>query len=244
MFSVDNYHSSFRGLRHHGSRHLPVIVSGMMLMGGLSFWLLWQDIWLFRTWSLVFSGLGTWAGIPLGVALSHDNGLQVTVSAPEVMASSAGQIYGVATIALVLFGVSFIVPARNVPCRYLLRGGCLVLGLSVAGYWFADEKKMVDISAYLAMIFRLGYGFIILAPLFFAVMAFTLPGNLVLRLGWVLLAELYLIAILPALTLGHLLLLLWAGPVIMPVTGGLGTIFLLSSWLIAFYGLAASVEEV
>ncbi|TQO04882.1 UNVERIFIED_ORG: hypothetical protein FHU01_4486 [Citrobacter freundii] len=167
MFSVDNYHSSFRGLRHYGLRHLPVVLSGMMLMGGLSLWLRWQDIWLFRTWSLVFSGLGAWAGIPLDVALSHDDGLQVTVRAPEVMVSSAGQIYGVVTIALVLFGISFIVPARNVPCRYLLRGGCLVLGLSVAGYWFSDENKMVDISAYLAMIFRLGYGFIILAPLFF-----------------------------------------------------------------------------
>ncbi|CAD5550956.1 Uncharacterised protein [Escherichia coli] len=104
------------------------------------------------------------------------------------------------------------------------------------------EPEYPDMNAYLATIFHAGYWFVVLGPLFFAIMAFTLPGNLVLRLGWVLLAELYLILIVPVIALWHWLILLWAGPLILPVTGSLGTVFLLSCYLIAFYGMAASVE--
>ena len=104
------------------------------------------------------------------------------------------------------------------------------------------EPEYPDMNAYLATIFHAGYWFVVLGPLFFAIMAFTLPGNLVLRLGWVLLAELYLILIVPVIALWHWLILLWAGSLILPVTGSLGTVFLLSCYLIAFSGMAASVE--
>ena len=152
------------------------------------------------------------------------------------------EIQGASLGALMLSGLSFFVPVRYLPFRYFLRVFCFLLFLSLGGYLLIRESECPDINAYLATIFHAGYWFVVLGPLFFAIMAFTLPGNLVLRLGWVLLAELYLILIVPVIALWHWLILLWAGPLILPVTGSLGVVFLLSCYLIAFYGMAASVE--
>ncbi|MFO6426172.1 hypothetical protein ACLBOM_08440 [Escherichia coli] len=37
---------------------------------GLCAWLQWQDIWLFYSWHLIFSGLGEWTGSVLGVVIA------------------------------------------------------------------------------------------------------------------------------------------------------------------------------
>lgn len=239
---TDYNNSSSRGLRHYDARNLPVILSGIILMAGLCAWLQWQDIWIFYSWRLIFSGLGEWTGNILDVVISRKNALNVSVISPLLSVSPAESMLRIFTGALLLSVLSFFVPARYLPFRYFLRVFSCLLFLSLGGYLLIRESAYPDINAYLATIFHAGYWFVVLGPLFFAIMAFTLPGNLVLRLGWVLLAELYFILIVPVLALWHWLILLWAGPLILPVTGGLGTIFLLSCYLIAFYGMAASVE--
>ena len=77
----DNY-SSLRGLRHYDARNLPVVLSGIILMAGLCAWLQWQDIWIFYSWRLIFSGLGEWTGNVLDVVISRKNALNVSVSTP------------------------------------------------------------------------------------------------------------------------------------------------------------------
>ncbi|EJS8541461.1 hypothetical protein NWH84_004855, partial [Salmonella enterica] len=52
----------------------------------------------------------------------------------------------------------------------------------------------------------------------------------------------YLLLIIPVIALCHWLVLLYFGPLVLPVLNTLGTLLLLSCYLIAFYGLAASVE--
>ncbi|WP_201481367.1 hypothetical protein [Escherichia coli] len=239
---VDDNYSSLRGLRHYDARNLPVVLSGIILMAGLCAWLQWQDIWIFYSWHLIFSGLGEWAGSVLDVVISRGNALNVSVSSPLLSVTPAESMLRIFTGALILSGLSFFVPSRYLPFRYFLRISGVLLFLSLGGYQLMREPEYPDMNAYLATIFHAGYWFVVLGPLFFAIMAFTLPGNLVLRLGWVLLAELYLILIVPVIALWHWLILLWAGPLILPVTGSLGTVFLLSCYLIAFYGMAASVE--
>ncbi|HBC0990275.1 TPA: hypothetical protein IGZ61_005085 [Escherichia coli] len=239
---ADYNYSSSRGLRHYDARNLPVVLSGIILMAGLCAWLRWQDIWIFYSWRLIFSGLGEWTGDVLDVVISRKNTLNVSVSSPLLSVSPAESMLRIFTGALILSVLSFFVSSRYLPLRYFLRGAGFLLFLSLGGYLLIKESEYPDINAYLATIFHIGYGVVVFGPLFFAIMAFTLPGNLVLRLGWVLLAELYLILSVPVVALWHWLILIWAGPLILPVTGGLGTVFLFSCYLIAFYGMAASVE--
>ncbi|EAY4988073.1 hypothetical protein JV07_09865 [Salmonella enterica] len=234
--------SSVRGLRHYDSHHLPVVLSGILLMTGLCVWILWQDIWIFYSWRLIFNGLGEWSGNTLDVVLSRENILNVTVDVPSLTVSAEESLGRVITAGLFCLGLSFLVPARHIPCRYILRTLCVMLFLSAGGGILFRENINPDINSYIATVFHTGFWFIVLAPLFFALMAFTLPGNLVLRLGWVLLSELYLILIVPVTALCHWLILIWGGPLLLPVTGCLGTVFLFSFYLTAFYGVAASVE--
>ncbi|EAO7713780.1 hypothetical protein NU118_003283 [Salmonella enterica] len=236
------YYSPMRGLRHYDARNLPAILSGAVLMAGLCAWLVWQEIWIFYGWRLIFSGLGEWLGSRTDVVLSHTDALAVVVSVPPPGVSVDESLWRTGLSGAILLAVSCLVPGRNVPLRYLLRAVFFVLALPLAGYLLWGDARPVDPSVHLAGVFRQGYWFVVLTPVFFALTAFTLPGNLVLRLGWVMLAEMYLVLIIPVIALCHWLVWLYFGPLVLPALNTLGTLLLLSCYLIAFYGLAASVE--
>lgn len=103
----DNY-SSLRGLRHYDARNLPVVLSGIILMAGLCAWLQWQDIWIFYSWRLIFSGLGEWTGNVLDVVISRKNTLNVSVSTPLLSVTPVESMLRIFTGALMLSGLSFL----------------------------------------------------------------------------------------------------------------------------------------
>nr|WP_240726655.1 hypothetical protein [Escherichia coli] len=163
---TDNSYSSLRGLRHYDARNLPVILSGIVLMAGLCAWLLWQDIWIFYSWRLIFSGLGDWTGNVLDVVISRKNALSVTVTSPLLSVSPAESMLRIFTGALILSGLSFLVPSRYVPFRYFLRMSGLILFLSSGGSLLIKDAEYPDINAYLATIFMSDTGSLFLGHYF------------------------------------------------------------------------------
>lgn len=240
---MDTYYSPLRGLQHYDAKNLPYVICGIVLMSGLCAWLVWQEIWIFYSWRLIFSGLGEWLGYQTDVVLSHTDTLSVVVSVPHSNVSVDDSLWRSWLLGGVLLAASFFLPARYVPLRYLLRALFFILTLPIIGYLLWGTDRHIDISSHLAGVFQQGYWFIIMTPVFFSLTAFTLPGNLVLRLGWVILTEVYFLLIIPIIALFHWLILLYIGPLVSPVLNTLGTILLLSCYLIAFFGVAASVEE-
>ncbi len=110
---MTDYNNSFpRGLRHYDARNLPVILSGIILMSGLCAWLQWQDIWIFYSWRLIFSGLGEWTGNVLDVVISRKNALNVSVISPLLSVTPAESMLRIFTGALILSGLSFFVSWR------------------------------------------------------------------------------------------------------------------------------------
>ncbi|ECP1951343.1 hypothetical protein CJR81_004109 [Salmonella enterica subsp. enterica serovar Javiana] len=240
---MDTYHSPMRGLQHYDAKNLPYVICGMVLMSGLCAWLVWQEIWIFYSWRLIFCGLGKWLGYQTDVVLSHTDTLLVLVNVPHSNVSVGDSMWRSGLLGGILLAASFLLPWRYMPLRYLLRTLFFIMALSLIGYllWGADRK--IDNDVVLAEVFCQGYWFVVITPIFFALTAFTLPGNLVLRLGWVMLSEVYFLLIIPIVALFHWLFLSYFGPLVSPVLNTLGTLLLLSCYLIAFFGVAASVEE-
>lgn len=231
-----------RGLRHY-EQAAPRVLSGWLLMAALSAYLFWQQIWLFRGWSNLFSGLGRWFGLDVGVALSFENGLFTSVSLKgQVPTVAEGSVWLLA-IALAMFAGSWMVNAQRVPARYGLRALALVLALPALGFLALGHRPDLDAEAHVAHVFKVGYWFLLLLPIIYGMTAFTLPGNLGRRTLGVLMAMLYFYYSVPVLALVHWQLLMWLGEAAAAPLNVLLTVLLMSVHMMAFYGLLAAVEE-
>ncbi|MEG2567521.1 MAG: hypothetical protein RSA84_15080, partial [Acinetobacter sp.] len=86
-------------------------------MSGLCSWLVWQELWLFYSWRLIFSGLGEWLGYQTDVVLSHTDTLVVLVSVPNSNVSVGDSLWRSGLLGGILLAVAFFLPARYVPLR-------------------------------------------------------------------------------------------------------------------------------
>jgi len=234
-----------RGLSHY-SGAAPRIVSGVLLMAALSFYLLWQQVWLFRSWANVFEGLGRWFGHDVRVALSREGWLSelaVVVRLPEGVASASYGALWLVGVAAALFALSWALPTQRVPARYSLRAIGLVLGLPALGYWVLGHNPSINAEAQVASVFRSGFWFLVVMPWLYALTAFTLPGNLARRLMVVLLAMLYFFYLVPVLALTHWQVLQWVGAAAAAPLNVLLSVLLMSVHVMSFYGLLAAAEE-
>lgn len=231
-----------RGLRHYENASSRVL-SGLLLMGALTLWLLWDSHSLFVGWAELFKGLSTWFGVPSQVALSWGTEVDVTVTAAVPQVAYLDGAVGVGLAAGLAAGASWLVAPANVPARYMLRALALVLALPLGGLLLPAAGHTLDLEAHLAQGFALGFWFLMATPMMFAATCYVLPGNVLARTWWVLLCVLYLYLTVPVLAMLHLYVLAVFGGAWAPLMSVLLSVLVLSFEFIAFYGLAASVEE-
>lgn len=231
-----------RGLGHY-ENSAPQVISGILLMVMLSGYMLWQDTLLFASWAEVFEGLAWLFGVDATVALSRDFGVAVSVSVPSQLPDMLFSGIAALVVSSAALAGSFVVRAENVPARYALRAFALILGLPALGYLALGIEPDMNVEAHVANIFRLGYWFLVLIPLVYAVTGFVLPGNLARKAVWTLIALLYFYTNIPVLALLHWQVLTLAGPAWAPFLNVLFTVLLMSFHLVAFYGLVASTED-
>lgn len=230
-----------RGLTHIEGA-LPRIASGVLLMAALTCWLYSQNRHLFLGWSDLMAWVSALSGAPATVTLSLQDTLAIVVTAPQAVMPMTQSIWVVLALAAISAVSSFLLPPVRLPARYFLRVLAIVLALPALGYFAVAHPAPFDLENHVAQVFRLGYWFLLVMPVIFAVTGFILPGNLARRFAVVVVALLFTYVTVPILALLHLHALLLAGPAIAPALNVFFGILMLSVELIAFYGLLASQE--
>lgn len=231
-----------RGLTHFEGAS-PQVASGFLLMLAFTFYLLWQDILVFRTWAELYTGVAAWFGVESTVTLSRGDQLYAVVTAPATMPSMLFSEYTAMGTAYLLFAGSYLLHTNNVPGRYGLRALALILGLPALGYFGLKIDPELDLEAHLSQVFKMGYWFMALTPVLFGVTGFVLPGNVAKKAVLAALAVLYFFFSVPLLALFHLQVLTTLGTAWAPFLNVVFTVFLMSLHLVAFYGLVASAED-
>lgn len=230
-----------RGLAHVTGA-LPRVLSGMLLMVATSCWLYSQSLSIFRGWAVLVQGLSTLFGMPVSFTMSFQGTLAAVVQAPYLVMDMQQSTLIAIALAVGCLALSFALPAARVPARYFLRVVAVVLALPACGYLLVEKPQAFDLENHMAQLFKMGYWFVLVVPLVYAVTAFILPGNLARRFPLVLLAVLFFYVSVPILALLHMHAVLLAGPAIAPALSVFFGILILSIELIAFYGLLASQE--
>jgi hypothetical protein len=232
-----------RGLSHI-SGALPRILSGFLIMFATAVWLYSQNLLMFRGWSDVMAGLSAVSGVPSTITMSMalPGGLATVVHAPYTVLPMLQSIWIVLALAAGCLVASFVLAPVRLPARYFLRVLAVVLALPALGYFVIDHPATFDLENHIAQVFRLGYWFMLVMPVIYAVTGFILPGNMARRFGIVVLAVTFTYLTVPVLALLHLHAILLAGPAIVPTLNVFFGILILSVELIAFYGLLASQE--
>lgn len=234
-----------RGLAHIEDP-LPRVVTGAVLALAMSSYIAWQQVGLFRSWSQLFEGLGAWFGLKVSVTLSNAPALDelaVVVGAQATLPSTHLSALGAMALGVVLWLVSSALAAERVPARYGLRALALVVGLPAAGFWALGLDPELNVQAHVAQVFRMGYWFILVTPVLFALTGFVLPGNVAKKVLWTLAALLYFFTSVPVLALLHLQVLTLAGAAFAPSLNVLFMVLVMSLHLVAFYSLVASCED-
>lgn len=239
MLSLKRPH---RGLTHY-ENSLPSVTAGILMSLALSAYLYWQDLTIFQAWSSLFAGLGALGGFDVSVVLSNKGQLLANVSAQVALQSMQVSALIAMSAGVGSWFASYVLAKDNVPGRYGLRAIALVTALPAFGYFVLGFEPEIELNGYLAELFNLGYWFMIGMPMVFALTCFTLPGNFVQKMSYLVLAELHLLIGVPLLALFHLQVLTYLGGAFVPALNTVFTVLILSIHLVAFYGLMASADE-
>lgn len=231
-----------RGLRDFRS-NLPQTLAGVAVMFGLAALLWFNESLLFSFWRETFHFVGSVFGFNVHAVFSHIESFLVQVSLDD---NGLPAMQLSCTLALV-FGVlaylgSYLLSKESVPGRYALRTLGVLAGAPAVGYLLLQYAPALNMQAHVAQVFKLGYWFMLQMPILYALTAFVLPGSLVRKVGWVLLAMAYAAVTTPVLALFHWQVLQLLGAAWLPLLNVLFTVLLMSMHLICFYGLLASED--
>lgn len=232
-----------RGLTYYQAAG-PQVAAGAILAFAVSIFLLWQDQWLFQGWGELFPGLAALLGHEqLEVVLSRNPELLVNVYADSRIPGMAASTTWALSGAVALWLASHLLRKAGIPVVYILRALSLVAGLPALGALVLGYAPDFNMNAHIAGVFKLGFWFLVCAPVVLALTAFTLPGNFVKKGGVLVLAVSYFYVFIPVLALFHLVVLRMGGAAFLPALNIIFSVITLSAQLVAFYGWMASIEE-
>jgi hypothetical protein len=209
-------------------------------MAAMSIWLWTQRLDLFEGWADLTSALGTLFNLPISLVMSENGPLLATVHAGGDIPSLQYSAVAIVAISVAAIVGSYLIPVSKVPARYFLRTVGAVLLLPLLGYGLLGGELKMGLDAHLASVFKTGYWFMVLMPLFFGITGFVLPGNLVYKTLVTLAALFYFYCLVPVVGLFHYQMILSFGYLITPFLSVFFGVLLFSLEMVAFYGVLAS----
>ena len=234
-------HRSMVGLPWTAVRLLTTL---LLSLGGLL--LLYVSLpGLGRFWQEIFERTRDFLGlrVPLGDQLwTMPGGLEFTLPVLAVMTPLPGtrEIWIAALVALLVFAVSFLLPARFTPLRYFLRLLALVEGSAIAFFAFSSESFPYRLQDHVFILLSAGLVVMALVPLVLGLTlhVFDLAFWKKLLLTLAILA--HLAVFIPLQVLVHIWLVLHGSAVLMPVLFLVFGLLLDVLVFVAFYGWALS----